>query len=176
MPIVYKICELRVYGGARPENFPTVNDYRNPLVAEAMKVMKYVNKFNRGVAKVQEMLKENGNPPAKFDVDTLTAFRVVVNATVEDTSKVNNDKNFGVNGDVNVGVNGGINGGINDLSPKLKKVYEAIKNNANITYNQLSAELEFPESSIEKNIKKLKELNLIKREGSRKTGKWIILK
>ena len=39
-----------------------------------MKVMKYVNEFNRGIAKVQEMLKENGNPPAKFDVDTLTAF------------------------------------------------------------------------------------------------------
>ena len=34
--------------------------------------------FIEGVAKVQEMLKENGNPPAKFDVNTLTAFRVVV--------------------------------------------------------------------------------------------------
>ena len=143
-PIVYKICELRVYGEARPENFPTVNDYRNPLVAEAMKVMKYVNKFNRGVAKVQEMLKENGNSPAKFDVDTLTAFRVVVNATTEDTSESDNDKN------------GRINGGVNDLSPKLKKVYEAIKNNANITYNQLSVELEFPESSIKKKYQEIK--------------------
>jgi len=26
-----------LYGEARPENFPTVNDYRNPVVAEAMK-------------------------------------------------------------------------------------------------------------------------------------------
>ena len=32
-----------LYGEARPENFPSVNDYRNPLVAEAMRVMKYVN-------------------------------------------------------------------------------------------------------------------------------------
>ncbi len=39
-----------LYGEARPENFPSVSDYRNPLVAEAMKVMKYVNKFNRGIA------------------------------------------------------------------------------------------------------------------------------
>ena len=37
--------------------------------------------FNLNLSKVQEMLKENGNPPAKFDVDTLTAFRVVVEAT-----------------------------------------------------------------------------------------------
>ena len=72
-----------LYGEARPENFPSVNDYRNPLVAEAMKVGKYVNKFNRGVTRVQEMLKDNGNPPADFDVNTITAFRVKVYATTE---------------------------------------------------------------------------------------------
>lgn len=33
-----------LYGKARPENFPTVNDYRSPIIAEAMKVMGYVNK------------------------------------------------------------------------------------------------------------------------------------
>ncbi|WP_354666410.1 Fic family protein, partial [Bacteroides acidifaciens] len=64
-------------------NFPSVNDYRNPLVAEAMKVGKYVNKFNRGVTRVQEMLKDNGNPSAEFDVNTITAFRVKVSATTE---------------------------------------------------------------------------------------------
>lgn len=58
-----------------------VGDYRNPLVAEAMRVMKYVNKFNRGVTRVQEMLKDNGNPPAEFDVNAITAFRVNVYAT-----------------------------------------------------------------------------------------------
>ena len=77
-----------LYGEARPENFPSVNDYRNPLVSEAMRVMKYVNKFNRGVTRVQEMLKDNGNPSAEFDVNTITAFRVNIHATNEsDLSK-----------------------------------------------------------------------------------------
>ncbi len=77
-----------LYGEARPENFPSVNDYRNPLMVEAMRVMKYVNKFNRGVTRVQEMLKDNGNPPAEFDVNTITAFRVNIHATNEsDLSK-----------------------------------------------------------------------------------------
>lgn len=49
----------------------------------SMRVMKYVNKFNRGVTRVQEMLKDNGNPPAEFDVRTITAFRVNVRATNE---------------------------------------------------------------------------------------------
>ena len=53
-----------LYGEARPENFPMVNDYRNPIVAEAMKEMKYVNMFNQGVKRVQDMLRENGNREA----------------------------------------------------------------------------------------------------------------
>lgn len=76
-----------LYGDARPENFPSVNDYRNPLVAESMKVMKYVNKFNRGIARVQEMLRDNDNSPAIFDVNIITAFCVKVNATAESTNQ-----------------------------------------------------------------------------------------
>ncbi|MBD5388653.1 transcriptional regulator, partial [bacterium] len=53
-----------LYGEARPENFPMVNDYRNPIVAEAMKEMKYVNMFNQGVKRGQDMLRENGNKEA----------------------------------------------------------------------------------------------------------------
>ncbi len=30
------------------------NDYRNPIIAEAMKEMKYVNMFNQGVKRVQD--------------------------------------------------------------------------------------------------------------------------
>lgn len=37
------------YRESRLENVPTVNDYRNPIVAEAMRGMKYVNMFNRGI-------------------------------------------------------------------------------------------------------------------------------
>ena len=67
-----------LYGEARPENFPTVNDYRNPVVAEAMRGLKYVNMFNRGIQRVKTMLQENGNPEPKFTVDKITAFEVTV--------------------------------------------------------------------------------------------------
>ena len=33
-----------LYGNARPENFPSVNDYRNPLVASAMKTLGYISR------------------------------------------------------------------------------------------------------------------------------------
>ncbi|MBQ7280143.1 MAG: putative DNA binding domain-containing protein [Bacteroidales bacterium] len=67
-----------LYGEARPENFPTVNDYRNPIVAEAMRGLKYVNMFNRGIQRVKKLLKENGNPEPVFTVDKITAFEVTI--------------------------------------------------------------------------------------------------
>lgn len=81
-----------LYGEARPENFPMVNDYRNPIVAEAMKEMKYVNMFNQGVKRVQDMLQENGNKEAVFDVTKLTAFSVEVYSNEETTTQTDPDR------------------------------------------------------------------------------------
>ncbi len=67
-----------LYGQARPENFPNVNDYRNSVVAEMMKNLNYVNMFNHGIGEVQELLKENESPKAEFNVGYLTAFSVVL--------------------------------------------------------------------------------------------------
>ena len=67
-----------LYGQARPENFPNVNDYRNSVVAEMMRTLNYVNMFNHGVGEVRDLLQANGSPEAFFKVDLLTAFSVVV--------------------------------------------------------------------------------------------------
>jgi ATP-dependent DNA helicase RecG len=58
-----------LYGEATPENFPTRNSYRNPIIAEAMKSLGFVNRFGYGVQRAQELLAQNGNPPAKFEFD-----------------------------------------------------------------------------------------------------------
>jgi ATP-dependent DNA helicase RecG len=58
-----------LYGEASPENFPTQNSYRNPVLAEAMKALGFVNRFGRGVVRAQEALNRNGNQPAEFLFD-----------------------------------------------------------------------------------------------------------
>ena len=72
-----------LYGQANIDNFPTVNDYRNPRLAEAVKVMGYVNKFSLGVTKVREEMSQNGNPEPEFEVFQRTLFRVTVRPAVE---------------------------------------------------------------------------------------------
>ncbi len=58
-----------LYGEATPENFPTRNSYRNPVVADAMKSLGFVNRFGYGVQRAQALLTQNGNPPAEFEFD-----------------------------------------------------------------------------------------------------------
>ena len=77
-----------LYGQARPENFPHVNDYRNGVVAEMMRTLNYVNMFNHGIGEVQDQLRENENPPAEFNVSYLTAFSVVVKMSEEQDSTI----------------------------------------------------------------------------------------
>ena len=55
-----------LYGMASPENFPRQTDYRNPVIAEAMATLGYVNHFGRGVIRAQDALRRNGNPEASF--------------------------------------------------------------------------------------------------------------
>lgn len=67
-----------LYGEVRPDNFPDASDYRNPVLAEAMKVLGFVNKFNYGIRQAQRLLQENGNPPAEFSLDLVTKFAVTI--------------------------------------------------------------------------------------------------
>lgn len=58
-----------LYGEATQANFPTRKSYRNPVIAEALKSLGYVNRFGYGVQRAQALLAENGNPPLEFDFD-----------------------------------------------------------------------------------------------------------
>ncbi len=67
-----------LYGNVTPVNFRTVTDYRNPTVAEAMKVLGYIERFGIGIQRVERYLRDNGNPPAEFDFGSQTHVLVTV--------------------------------------------------------------------------------------------------
>jgi ATP-dependent DNA helicase RecG len=53
--------------GAAQHDFRQQNDYRNPVIAEAMKILGYVNRYGRGVIRAEQELLKNGNPKPEFD-------------------------------------------------------------------------------------------------------------
>ncbi len=55
-----------LFGQVTPENFRRTTDYRNPTIAEAMKVLGYVERFGVGIPRVYRALRKNGNPEPEF--------------------------------------------------------------------------------------------------------------
>ena len=126
------------------ENFPNVNDYRNPIVAEALSVLVYINKFNRGIARVQEELEENGNSKAEFDVKKLTVFSVIVNDNTTQKASPKTTKKT------------------------TQKLLEVIKNNPSATRNEIATTIGISEDAIKWQITKLKKLGIIKEKAVEK--------
>ncbi len=60
-----------LYGESNPENFPNINAYRNPVIAEALKTLGVVNRFGYGVQRAKELLAHNGNPEPVFEFSSV---------------------------------------------------------------------------------------------------------
>ncbi len=56
-----------------------------------------------------------------------------------------------------------------------KDIVKAMQNNSNISYNELAQIIEKDRTTVMRNIQKLKELGIIKRIGSDKTGHWEVI-
>ena len=157
-----------LYGKATPQNFPEVNDYRNTVVAEALKVLGFVNRFSRGVLRVKEELKENGNGEPQFSLDLVTAF--LVTEPISSKSAL-----FLQSGGKDEGKEGK-DEGKEELDFLSVNIIQLIKSKPNIKYAEIMDNLGVGETAVYRSIKELKEKNIIKREKGRKNGYWVILK
>jgi ATP-dependent DNA helicase RecG len=67
-----------LYGQVTEANFGQgATDYRNPLIAEAMRVLGYIQRFGYGIPLARRRLQDNGNPSPDFQFEsTQTAVTV----------------------------------------------------------------------------------------------------
>jgi predicted HTH transcriptional regulator len=63
--LLLKLSQMRDDGKIQPG----VTDYRNPHLAEAMRVLGYVQRFGLGIQIARQQLAANGNPPPVFIVE-----------------------------------------------------------------------------------------------------------
>ena len=188
-----------------------------------MKVLGYVNRFSRGVYRVQKELEENGNGKASFDFSLITAFRVV-----EPISTTYFEEGFGEESDNELGEStdktpikseelpnklpnkseklpnktpnkseelpnkiekipnkstdkkeGSTNkstdkkeGSTNKIEEEILKV---IIDNPFYNRKELSEIFGRTEEGIGYYLKKLTKAGIIKREGAKKNGKWVVI-
>ena len=142
-----------------------------------MKVLGYVNRFSRGVYRVQKELEENGNGKASFDFSLITAFRVV-----EPISTTYFEEGFGEEESTNK------SGESTDKTPikseelpnksggtTQERILVAIQAKPEVTQKELAQTIGITLDGIKYHIKNMTKLGIIKHEGSTKSGKWIII-
>ena len=67
------------FGAVTRENFgrPGITDYRNPNLADAMRVMGFVQRFGIGIQTARAEMKKNGNPGIEFQIEPMTVLATV---------------------------------------------------------------------------------------------------
>jgi ATP-dependent DNA helicase RecG len=67
------------YGIVNAENFgrPGITDYRNPNLADAMKVLGFVQRFGAGIQLANAAMEKNGNPKPEFIMDQNTTLCIL---------------------------------------------------------------------------------------------------
>jgi ATP-dependent DNA helicase RecG len=147
-----------------------------------MKTLGYVNMFNRGVGQVQTDLKENGNQPAVFNVNLITAFKVEVKVSQSYT----NENSGKVSGDIVDNVVGKDLNDVEKTSDVVENVVEnknnvvenilaSISKNSTISTKELAAKCSLSERQVQRIMTKLKEQGIIRRVGPDKGGHWEII-
>ena len=149
---------------------------RNPFIAEGFFRSGMIEAWGRGIEKIMLACREYDKPLPIFS-----------------SNKSGTDITF--NGEIyneNVGENVGVNVGENDFVEKYQikytkkyplkytlndtqnKIINIMTKKPEITIDKLATEIGLTIPGIKKNIDQLKKAGLIKRNGSRKTGSWII--
>ena len=185
-----------LYGRANVENFPYVNDYRNLIIAEAMKVLGYVNRQSRGVFRVQEELKENENGEPQYDFSFKTAVLVIERKSAIPDRLIQSAIEQGLissESDIEIFEMGENTEGKTQKPPQMGEnvernaqkpsfptltimnVYELICQNPKIKYAQIEDNLGIDENTVHRSIAWLKENGYINKEHSKVKGVWQLI-
>ena len=137
-----------------------------------MKILGYVNRFSRGVYRVQKELVENGNGEASFDFSLITAFRVL-----EKVSGKYFEAGFGAEDNQERQEKPKKSPRKAQETPKniQEEIVEIIRSNPHVTRKELASLLDSTPYSIKYHLRQLTANGVIKHEGSTKAGKWIII-
>jgi ATP-dependent DNA helicase RecG len=66
----------RPFGQASEGEFGAHSDYRNPTITRLLVELGYVERLGRGVRRVRNLLRDNGNPPLEVETDGFTTVTV----------------------------------------------------------------------------------------------------
>jgi ATP-dependent DNA helicase RecG len=152
--------------GITSENFGKKAVRRNQLIADLLHRIRFVENLGTGISKINQLLKSAKAPQVQFKYDAF--FTAIFTKTLAEN---NGELNGGLNGGLSGKLNGRLSGGLN---LELKQMIDAIKEAPGIKAKDLSQRLQRSINTVDKQIKKLIDWQLIERRGSKKSGGYFI--
>ena len=167
---------------------------RNRNIASVFYKAGFIESWGRGYKKIREEFEKAGHPVPIVEESGGGVLVTIQRKTIEDII-ASRDKSGGVNnesGGVNGGVNnenGGVNGGVNNesggvntnatllqhLTIRQNRIKELIKLKPTVTVQQMVTILSIPKRTLERDLSLLQKSEVIRHEGSDKSGIWVVL-
>ncbi|MBQ1883718.1 MAG: hypothetical protein II165_01750, partial [Bacteroidales bacterium] len=138
---------------------------RNHNIANVFFKAGFVESWGRGFKKIQEEFNRANMPLPTIEENGGGVTATILRKTIED---IINEK------DGNVGINGG-NVAVIKLTNRQKLILSYITKSLTITAKQMAVMTDIPQRTIERELSTLQKLEIIRREGSPRTGNWVII-
>ena len=147
-----------VYGLLQPNTFQSFP--KNPNIAQLFTQMGRSEELGTGIRNVfKYSIAYSGSDKIVFSEEDIFISKVPIISTYSEVGELN--------GELSEGLNEGLNEG-------QQKVIQHIQENEGIKVKEISLKLNMPIDTVDRHIRVLKNLNLIERRGSRKTGGYFI--
>ena len=134
--------------------------FRNPGLVRILNKLEFIENYGKGLRRILGAYEKADRNPT---LDNMASSFIV------DLP----DLNYHEDETVNETVNETVTASLSDIE---KRVLEAITTNPTISYSELSLSLKVARASIGRTISSLKDKGIIQRDGSDKTGRWLIVK
>jgi ATP-dependent DNA helicase RecG len=144
---------------------------RNPKMAEAFYRAGFIEAWGRGIEKIVNGFKADGLTPPTFDVEQ---GGITVNIPREKFVAINLSGTIDGEQSGDGGKDGGKEFDIQHTE-KQRIILNTIKKNPTITINALAEILAVKKRTLERDIAELQKYGILKREGGKKNGVWVVV-
>lgn len=146
----------------KPEEFGRLSRTRNPLIANLLYRIRYIEKLGTGIGRIRKALAAAKLPAPIFEFD---GYSFLVNIYDKNYDSITNDLEKDLEGDLEKDLE-------KDLSDHEKQILSEIRKDSKVTQSQLSRGIGISERNVRNNIRKLKKKGFLTRVGPDKGGHW----
>lgn len=151
-----------------------ISDPRNKAIMKMFNMISIGERAGSGVPNIYSVWEDKGwekpDVEEQYGPDrTILTLSFEKSRQKKQAEKTGDNKNR-INGGLSGGLSGGINGGLNE--ELACKIIEVINDNNYISVLAISEKLNIPKRTVEREMKKLRDLGRIVRQGSKKKGYW----